>query len=379
MPMYEPLKKPFFAPFMAAYEPPAAGVHDAPRVCLSINEEWAQFACGALYSLLVDERWLGTAEERHRAEGQVNQLMYAIYYGNVSCEGELDMRIRQSTENPCLLEVSYDGGATWQPGFDFSQCLAQAGGGYPVVSVAVQNQINLEVNNWLNAYDGTVASVAPNMVHQADGKNDERDEAVCAGIYQILVYVRSLAINKPKHHQGWLWDFWRVLDDLANVAFDVLWWVGDYLIPDWTIADEVLIATGKRIQKEIGSFLEGYDITPLQNEDVIMALLCYAYNTADGATVTYAEFSHMFDGCAVVPGMTGSAQDFLVKLVNDEEYFVTFIASVNDFVDALAAGTIAYDCPCNEWTHVFDFALSNGGWVVYVHDNMWTDPNPPPK
>ena len=379
MPSYLPLKKPFFAPFMAAYEPPSARLTDAPRVCLTINTDWAAFAAGALISLLVDERWLGDELTRQFAEGQVNALLYAIYHGNVECEGEIDMRIRQQVTNPCILEVSYDSGATWETGFDFSQCLAESTGGNPAPSVAVQTQINLVINNVLNAYDGTPASVAPDMVHNGDGKNDERDSAACAGVYQVLVFLRSLAIQKPKHHTGWVWDWWRLLDDLANVAFDVLWWVGDYLIPDWTIMDELLVDTGRRIQKEIGAFLEGYDITPLQDENVIMALLCYAYGTIDGATVTFNEFSHMFDNCATLPGVTGSVEDFLVKLVDDEEYYATFLASVNDFVNALAAGSIIYDCPCDEWVKIWPFVDGAGGWLPYVHGNLWTDPDPPPK
>lgn len=359
--------------------PPTQSPHGTPARCYHIQVDYIPPMLAVIDYLVWEDVFTGTPEQKQLAASRMVELQILLMKGNQECGGLLDMEFRQNPDNVCQLQFSNNGGDTWELMFDYSLCFAEQIGN-PPPSVTVVNQINMQQTQVLYNYGtGGLPAIAPDMIHDSTPKDDFRDMAACAGVYQILVFIRSLAINKPKHHQGWVWDWWRLLDDLANLALDVLFWVGDLIIPDWTIMDELIVATGKRIQKEIGNFLSGYDITPLQDEAVISRLLCYAYATIDGATVTYNEFSHMFDGSASVEGMTGSAEDFLVKLVMDEDYFAEFMAAVNDWVDNLESGLINYDCPCDEWEYIADMTLTNEGFTTFVHDNLWSDPNPPAR
>lgn len=110
---------------------PSAGPLEAPFVSVQINCEWIPFIVGALKQLLLQATWrYDTVDELQRVQGQAFDLI--ALFNTALCGqsepqkgeagAEIENMIRQSPDNPCLLQTSIDG-VNWCTFADLSKCM----------------------------------------------------------------------------------------------------------------------------------------------------------------------------------------------------------------------------------------------------------------
>lgn len=97
--------------------PPEPRWDDCPVVCLEINTKWASHLIGLLEALDQPDAWQGDEETVDGIREQVRQLSVALMGDNMSCCCPTPTDRRFTVEG--TVEVSYDGGITWQDGGEF--------------------------------------------------------------------------------------------------------------------------------------------------------------------------------------------------------------------------------------------------------------------
>lgn len=103
--------------------PPPLVEPDEPRcVCISVNESWAVLLLGAVHKMQYPDYWGGSLEENRLARRQAKNLMAiiseAIQMG-CCCDDRTQIPRRERYTSDGRLEVSYDGGETWENGDNF--------------------------------------------------------------------------------------------------------------------------------------------------------------------------------------------------------------------------------------------------------------------
>lgn len=103
--------------------PPPLVEPDEPRcVCISINESWAVLLLGAVHHMQYPEYWAGTLEQNRIARRQAKNLMAVISEAiqmGCCCNDQTTIPRRERYTSTGRMEVSYDGGTTWENGDNF--------------------------------------------------------------------------------------------------------------------------------------------------------------------------------------------------------------------------------------------------------------------
>jgi hypothetical protein len=141
-----------FFPFSEDRTPPGSFVQRVPlptaqpgaerliRVCF--NDQWLSLIIGCLFQLTMNTTWkVGTEDELQNALQTANDLIFLFQQAKActpdlvgSAGADTELMIRQSPDNPCLLQSSIDG-VTWCTFADLSKCMVnptQPGSGSPV-------------------------------------------------------------------------------------------------------------------------------------------------------------------------------------------------------------------------------------------------------
>jgi len=95
---------------------PDVDIYAEPTRCYKINLQWAKIVMGLVSWLTDVAAWHDATDEGYTGIEQV-----AKFLQGVDC---MTFQLRQNPTNLCLLEQSFDGGATWITAFDYSLCLA---------------------------------------------------------------------------------------------------------------------------------------------------------------------------------------------------------------------------------------------------------------
>ena len=338
----------------------------SPHRCYHIATNYVQLMLALLDYYAYPSAFLGTPEENQQSAAWVTDLQILLMTGNLACRNDVGMRFRQSPDNPCIMQVSYDDGENWTDMFNFATCLDHATPNL-IISQAVQVLVQLSINQVLQIYDHTVASVAPDMAHDETPTDDYRDLAMCALIAQIMSGVWSIAINTEPQFSGFKWDLYRWLNKAASDVVTVCSWILTAIAPDMTIADYVIFNLAQELAKQNIDSAREWDITALRDETLISLLVCYAMAQVSGDTVSFDQWSGMFAGSDSLPGMTTDAYDFIIAVFGDEDAYAAFIYSVNELVAALESGDATYTCPCGEFEHVFTPGSGLDTWNVVVN------------
>jgi len=334
-----------------------------PSRCLHINLDYFPALIQLVDYYCYPDAWGGDDQERELAAARMVNLQILLMTSNLSCGGEPGMEFRQNSNDPCLMEYSTDGGASWKTMFNYRLCFQAHEDENDPPSAAAQVDITLHNNVVVNTYDGTIQSVAPEMVHDSTPTDDFRDAAICAVISQIMYGVQSIAINTEAEFSGFAWDVARWLGKLTRSATSAVYWLGS-AGGAATFGEQVLLLAAIALQKDNADSMEEWDITPLREEPLILSLICYAYGQVQGDTVSFAQWSSMFNGSDSLENMNADCYQFITALFANEDGYAGFIESVNDLVADLENEVATYSCPCAEFEHVFDFTADDGGWVV---------------
>lgn len=132
-----PLQRPFYVripedlnlPFIPRQEPspvPPKRIYEEPLTCpVRVNKMWLKHILGALEVLNVADTWIGTKEQVFNTLQDVELLMRLL--ATSYCGDDFMIEFRQNPDNPCQLEQSLDGGATWRLAFDYEKCYEKMG------------------------------------------------------------------------------------------------------------------------------------------------------------------------------------------------------------------------------------------------------------
>lgn len=132
-----PLQRPFYVripqdldlPFIPRQEPsvvPPQRIYEEPLTCpVRVNKKWLKHILGALEVLNVADTWIGTDEQVYNTLQDVELLMRLL--ATSYCGEDFMIEFRQNPDNPCQLEQSLDGGATWRLAFDYEKCHQKMG------------------------------------------------------------------------------------------------------------------------------------------------------------------------------------------------------------------------------------------------------------
>lgn len=278
-----------WAAFDKPVPPPSTLFTDAPRVSLCFNKAWLPYVLGALKALVRPETW--------DADPATLGAMREDLYGGITAwkdECVSDVQFRQQT---CLLQVSFDSGATWATIFDGSPCVRSILADSVIVKSLAPQTPNVCVDYPLVA-DAALMVELPRRVNAGD---------------QISITA----------HDDNLWT-----DGILGYAIGT----NHLYCIDGTLADDILGICGA------GEPAHSGDPMPTANHmELIMWIDTVPYRILSG-TVT------------VPAGVTNARVLF----------------GVNDSALYDNGGTQHIDVQyCSfGWQHVFDFTLSDGGWVA---------------
>lgn len=105
----------YYAPRPFRTPIPAAHWDDCPIRCIGINDEWLSHLIGLLEALDQPDTWLGTYTEIQDTRDQVNEIIAAFMEAKLCCCNETRVVTNTRFTSAGKMEVSYDGGTTWEP------------------------------------------------------------------------------------------------------------------------------------------------------------------------------------------------------------------------------------------------------------------------
>lgn len=253
--------------------------------------------------------------------------------------GEMSFLLRQSAENPCILEQSVDGGLNWTFAFDYSLC-----GADNVSYEEYQQRQDTENARRLSLYDGTPDSIhedTPTTTFEAGGGGMT---ALCAA---IDAYVR-----RQIHDTQWRY---RVAAGLAAAGVGLLAMTGILGV----------------VVGGVVAFIVGLALADVENaandENAIKEVVCALKDEFDGLAVTEANFVAAITALssavhneqtiiAILQGNMGATVNYLM-----------FLEMLGEAQGAAIAGVVS--CPCDDtWCYTFNFETS--GIEDWVDNNL---------
>ena len=171
---------------------PSENIHDEPTRCLKINLEWWPLITGWLSLLAQPRVWKDVLTKDAHPVEQIIQLMIG--------ENCMPFQLRQDITDPCLIEQTLDGGASWLPAFDLSLCLTiQDGSSGPTTVNNFQTNTfayfeENVYNNYVLNYVNSITDLEPDLGY-GDDDDFYRNEALCFALSRYIDLVSEQAIS----------------------------------------------------------------------------------------------------------------------------------------------------------------------------------------
>lgn len=117
----------------------------------------------------------------------------------VWCGESVDLELRQKPSDPCILEYRKTPSADWSTAFDYSLCDALGGGGTggdaPLVSVELEIQTDIDIDNSVTSYNSDPGTYAPEL----DTWTADDDALLCLA---IELYIAGAVAAKVEAERG---------------------------------------------------------------------------------------------------------------------------------------------------------------------------------
>jgi len=187
----EDVKRKFGTVPFNRWEWPSENIHDEPTRCLKVNLEWWPIIAGWLSVLAQPRVWKDVLTKDAHPVEQILELMIG--------ENCMPFQLRQDTVNPCLIEQTLDGGASWMPAFDLSLCTSIVDGTAGTTTI---NNFHTSAytlfqenvyNNFVNNYISSITDIAPDLGY-GDADDFYRNEALCFALTRLVDLISEQAI-----------------------------------------------------------------------------------------------------------------------------------------------------------------------------------------
>jgi len=293
------------------------------------------------------------------------------------------LRLRQDPNNSCVLQVSYDGGETWQTAFNYSLC--DLGGS--TVEIAQQYyEGSVFVGDSMTLYDGDITNNYPQWEY-GDLNDADRDAVICWACKLWVGWCCDTAIKIKTDENS-------DTEDLVWIAAAVTFAAGSvllYLTGAGVFAAAMSYAgLGMELAPVIAAVIDLFltpDIAAFQDQEARDRVACRLYLALAGETPTYTTWRTAADG--ELSGNSESIRAICYELMQSEEAFVLFLTMMGDLIDIAIAGLLTDECieGCDEWEYLIDLSVDDGGFVVqqyngndyggyYVPGNYWQEVAP---
>jgi hypothetical protein len=335
---------------------PATG-HPTKTFCITIPdvEEYRQAFWGQLLDLTYYWSWepAGGTEQRDAADVWTDLFLTNVAAANagIGCT-DLPVELRQSPDDPCILEFSTDGGSIWQEAFNFRLC---------DTGPRISSEINFNfidasqttLTNNFTTYNGDIINVAPDWQY-GDANDSLRQRALCyaLGLWVDLVVDTIIEIKlRELEEQKDILD--NVSDIFDNVSNGILGAIAIGFAPAWAPWAALGFAIGA-VAAELASELLMVDLSIYQDETLRDEIVCCMYDAMEGATPTYAAWQTSLSSCSLT-GDHETLRAEIAKFLNDEEMFVQlFVVGIEGLAVQQAGGILP--CDCFEWCKDLDLS-----------------------
>lgn len=109
-------------------------------------------------------------------------------------------------------------------------------------------------------------------------------------------------------------------------------------------------------------------IDALNSQSVRETIACCLKEALEGIVISEASFNTALNGCGFAGGSDEElAREIIVESMQDQTNWLLFVRSLGAYFNAAGAG--AADCPCDGFTHTFDFTAENDGWTDRAEDS----------
>ena len=326
---------------------------------LPMNCLWLPHFLGVMSALDQYDSWVGTDEEKAQARHQIRSWMASITF---CVEEEMAYLLRQSTENPCVLEQSIDDGETWTEAFNYALCLGD-------LAQLSQQVARGDIERWRDVWDGGTGQdqLAPLITLSDD---TTREQALCAA---IEIYLRAILAAAKKRREGQ-----SVRDILygavrAAILATMIYFTGGL---GAAIASAVAAAVGFFAIE----LIESLDEEEYDDEDAMHEVVCCVYDQIVEYAGVPLEQSGILEAayaCYTSLGAETTAGKMALLLndtLNDIDAYVTFLVMAEQAYVLVAGGEIACSCQieldafCRLWNlreSEYDWELvdENGNWL----------------
>lgn len=273
--------------------------------------------------------------------------------------GELTMAAcLRFNQNDCVLEVSYDGGLTYETMFNFGACISK--GVQPIVD-KLRSDLLQELRD---KYDGTAGSISDNLVYDGTGDDDYRDLAMCLALSVMFKGIAEL--EREKRDQAT--EFWlNVGDTFEGVVLLAL----SFGLGGLPVVALAVTAAITQIAAGVASVFNEILDYVIYTDEYIQNLACCALVNLEGSTPTYSAFQNSLTGCGFFPDMVNLVTAYDAVLAELDVY-LGFLDLMSTFYPLVKEGFLD-TCPCNDdpWVKVFDLTDAND-WEL-LERAIWVD------
>jgi len=260
------------------------------------------------------------------------------------CAGKLEFR--QNPDDDCQLQQSSDGGENWTLAFDYSLCQQPT---QPITEplkpdYELLNQILDLLEQLKLDYDGSVGSIAPDLVYDATSDDDFRDLALCHACHEIIDIMCDAELEARS-----------VLDGIAT-AIEIGATIAGFFVATTTIGVGVpfamaLISSGL-------SYISNVSDVVLENKTARSKVACCMYDSIKGATLTKTAFQASLSSCGF---STNSPESQLAGAISgwlsEDDTYISFLDFVQRFYRYAELGIA--ECGCDD-TWCLNFFGGNG-------------------
>lgn len=348
-----------------------------PIRCYYLNKQWASIIMGWVSYLAQHAAWLNAVDDNYVGVQAVLDFML----GQECCDM---IAFRQHPTNDCLLQYSVDSGETWLDMFDFALCLQPTID--IITNIEIQTELNVALqqqqtieeiyNNYVNNYVDSITNIYPELGYQADGRNANRNDALCAAISDYVDVICDLAVESILEWQQDNQELWAKIALGIAVVGAIAISGGVLALGLGAVAIEAIagIATGIGLGaataqiwiNEIADTNSDY----YQDESAKDEVKCCAYENLKDADVDQDDFQGAFSGC----GSTVAAQAIANAcniLAQEDVYYAAFVESLRIGLVSSELGLLE-SCTCEDWCWILDFTQANFSPDI-VRDGSWVN------